>query len=286
MQINEGLVKRLIIQQFPEWQNLPIRAVAESGWDNRTFHLGDEMLVRLPKDAEHAPPILKEYKWLTILAKKISIPITIPVALGHPSEIYPWHWVVNSWLAGSVASHKSIKNLNAFAKSLGEFLREFQSIDTTDGPKAGTHNFFRGGLLNVYDSEVRDAISKIINPQQKVLATRLWEHAISTEWQGLPVWVHGDLAVGNILVNDGKLSGIIDFGQLAVGEPACDLVIAWNFLSGESRDTFKNTVGLDKDTWIRAMGWVLWKTLCHPVKGTDVKSVLQDIYSDYQDTVS
>lgn len=281
MQITEELVKQLIHEQFPDWQGLPVQGVANSGWDNRTFHLGTEMLIRLPCDEEHAPPIMKEYQWLPTLAKNLSIEITTPIALGQPSSTYPWYWTINHWIDGDAASKQNIQDMNLFAKELAEFLNEFRKIDSSDGPEAGAHNFYRGGSLKAYDHEMQIAIPKIKDIDQRQTATALWSDALSSEWQQKPVWVHGDLAVGNILVYQGKLRAIIDFGQLAVGDPACDLVIAWNFFSGDSRKLFKNTVNLDQNTWKRALGWAFWKVLCWPVKGTNVQEVLQDIYDEY-----
>jgi aminoglycoside phosphotransferase (APT) family kinase protein len=106
--------------------------------------------------------------------------------------------------------------------------------------------------------------------------------ALSSSWENSPVWVHGDLAVGNILISDGQLTAVIDFGQLAIGDPACDLAITWNLFSGTSRQTFRNTLSLDRNTWIRALGWTLWKTLCWPIKGTKVNRILDDVYADYE----
>lgn len=110
---------------------------------------------------------------------------------------------------------------------------------------------------------------KIKNEQE--ISKKLWADALSSQWENKPVWVHGDIAIGNLLVKDGKLKAIIDFGQLAIGDPACDLTIAWNLFSGKSRETFKKALALDKDTWVRAIGWAFWKTLCWPINGTDMQ---------------
>lgn len=147
MQINEALVQRLIQDQFPEWQSRPIKAVANSGWDNRTFHLGKEMLIRLPCDEEHAPPIIKEHKWLPKLAKKLSIEITTPIALGQPSSFFLWHWTIIRWIEGETVTSQNIPDMNQFAKELAWFLNEFRSIDSSGGPEAGALNFYRGGSL-------------------------------------------------------------------------------------------------------------------------------------------
>lgn len=281
IKIDTNLVKKLIAEQFPQWQSLSIHPVAQSGWDNRTFHLGEEMVIRLPSDKEYEPQIEKEYRWLPSLSKQLSFQITQPIALGKPSSTYPWHWSINRWIEGESASRQNIHDIKFFAEALGACLKEFQSLDATGGPLAGAHNFYRGGLLNAYDHEMRLAIPKIKNFHEQSLAASLWQEALASKWHLRPVWVHGDIAVGNILVHSGRLHGLIDFGQLAIGDPACDLVIAWNFFSSEERSVFKKAVQLDNDTWIRALGWALWKTLCWPIKGTDVKEVLHEIYTDY-----
>jgi aminoglycoside phosphotransferase (APT) family kinase protein len=279
--ITIALVTKLIQSQFPHYSSLPIHALANAGWDNYTFRLGENMLIRLPRDAEHAPPILKEFQWLPILSKQLTTTITTPVALGEPSTDYPWHWVINQWVTGETASDAVIPDKNQFAKELALFLNEFHAIDASNGPKSGAHNFYRGGELHIYDKEMQHAIFHIKNSNEKALTQALWQDALASRWEKKPVWVHGDLAIGNILVENGHLKAIIDFGQLAVGDPACDLVIAWNFLSQESRVTFKNTLQLDKHTWLRALGWACWKTRCWPVKGMDVAAILHAIHQEY-----
>lgn len=282
MKIDEAFAQKLIHEQFPEWASLPVHEVKNSGWDNRTFHLGEHMLIRIPRDEEHAPPILKEYQWLPKLAQSLPIQVPTLIALGQPTNDCPWHWSINHWITGKPLTKEGIENLSSFAKELGLFLKAFQSIDASGAPIAGPHNFYRGGSLKAYDHEMQLAIPKIENPRDKEIATQLWQDALSSEWQKAPVWVHGDFAIGNILIENGRLKAIIDFGQLAIGDPACDLVIAWNFFSNESREVFKETVQLDKNTWIRALGWAFWKTLCWPVKGTDVQPLLNIIYQEYQ----
>lgn len=282
MDIDALLVKKLIAKQFPEWNELLIKPVATHGWDNRTFHLGQEMVVRLPSNEDYAPQILKEFKWLPILSKKLSYQITRPIALGHPSTEYPWHWSINNWIEGETASIKRLPNINQFAHELGHFITELQSIDSANGPEAGAHNFYRGGCLSAYDHEMQMAIPKIKNIRERTIATRLWHDALASNWENKPVWVHGDIATGNLLVLDGQLCAVIDFGLLSIGDPACDLAIAWNFFTGESREIFKKSIVLDQNTWIRALGWTFWKALCWPVKGMDTQRIIHDVYQDYQ----
>ena len=282
MELDAILAKKLISMQFPQWEKLLIQPVKKSGWDNRTFHLGKDMTIRLPSNQEYAPQILKEFHWLPILAQEITTTITTPVALGQPCEDYPFHWSVNRWIEGETVSLECIQNLNQFAQDLGEFLTEFQGIESTGGPVAGSHNFYRGGALSAYDEEMRQAILKIEDRNQQKIAKQLWEDALSSQWERKPVWVHGDFAVGNILVQKGTLNAVIDFGQLAIGDPACDLAIAWNFFTGDSRKKFQLAINLDRNTWVRALGWTFWKTLCWPIKGTDVNRIIQDVFEDYK----
>lgn len=259
--IDAPLVRRLIEAQFPHWKGLPIRPVSESGWDNKTFHLGSDMLVRMPSSAEYEPQVEKEHLWLPRLKPFLPLPIPEPLTMGQPDLGYPWSWLIYRYLKGDAAASTKIADLNAFAKSLGQFLKALHHIDTHGGPKAGLHSFYRGGPLSVYDAETRKAIRVLKGKIDAERVLEVWEEAINSFWQGNPVWVHGDLSTGNLLVNDGKLCGVIDFGQLAIGDPACDLAIAWTLFKGKSRETFQAMLALDKGTWSRGRAWTLWKAL-------------------------
>ncbi|MFN3979859.1 MAG: aminoglycoside phosphotransferase family protein [Caldilinea sp.] len=259
--IDVALVRRLIDAQFPQWAHLPIMPVAVSGWDNRTFHLGAEMAVRLPSAAHYAAQVEKEQIWLPRLAPRLPLPIPQPLAMGAPAFGYPWRWSIHRWIEGEPATQKNVADLSAFAISLAEFLDALQRIDASDGPSAGAQNFYRGGSLAVYDAETRRAIHDLQGRIDAAAATAVWEAALSSSWQTAPVWVHGDVAASNLLVRAGKLCAVIDFGTCGVGDPACDLVIAWTFLSGASRDAFRSALLLDDATWARGRGWALWKAL-------------------------
>jgi aminoglycoside phosphotransferase (APT) family kinase protein len=259
--IDENLVRRLVACQFPQWKDFTIGPVARSGWDNRTFHLGEHMLVRMPSSKWYAAQVEKEQKWLPKLAPHLPLPIPVPLAMGEPGEGYTWKWSIYKWLEGETAATAQIANLRDFASDLAQFLSALQSIDATDGPMAGQHNFYRGGALTTYDAETRKAIA-VLNAKIDVdAAIRIWEAALATRWSGPPVWVHGDISSGNLLLLDGRLSAVIDFGQLAVGDPACDLAIAWTLFEGESREVFRKMLPLDNDTWVRGRAWTLWKAL-------------------------
>lgn len=259
--ITADLVKKLIQEQFPKWAHLEVKPVKLSGHDNRTFHLGDQMSVRLPSDVAYAPQVEKENSWLPILSKGLSLPISAPIAKGNPSEEYLWPWSINKWIDGETVTKENVRDLDEFAADLGSFLIELQSIDASNGPIAGAHNFYRGGLISVYDKEARAAIENNKDVFDETLLKTFWDLALRSTWEHKPVWVHGDVAPGNLLVKDGELCAVIDFGILGVGDPACDAAMAWTFFNKNSRKVFKKVLRMDEETWNRARGWALWKAL-------------------------
>jgi aminoglycoside phosphotransferase (APT) family kinase protein len=261
VEIDAALVSRLVAAQFPRWADLPIRPVANGGWDNRTFHVGERMAARLPSAARYAAQVDKEQRWLPRLAPGLPLPIPAPLARGAPAEDYPWPWSVYEWLSGETAAVAPIADLRRFAIALAEFLLALQRIDAADGPLAGSHSFWRGGPLETYDAETRQAIAALGERIDATTATAVWEAALAAAWRGPRVWVHGDVAAGNLLVEDGRLSAVIDFGCSAVGDPACDLAIAWTLFEGESRAAFRAALPLDAGAWARGRGWTLWKAL-------------------------
>jgi aminoglycoside phosphotransferase (APT) family kinase protein len=259
--IDVSLVRRLIVSQFPQWKELSIAPVATSGWDNRTFHLGKDMSIRLPSAADYELQVEKEHQWLPQLALGLPLPIPAPLAMGKPEYGYPWKWSIYRWLDGETAASAKIGDLVELAIDLADFLTALQRIDATGGPLPGLHSFFRGGSLSVYDNETRSSIAALKDKIDAASATEVWEAALLTSWKHPPVWVHGDISIGNLLVRDGKLSAVIDFGQLAIGDPACDLAINWTLFHGKSREAFQKMLPLDQGTWARARGWTLWKAL-------------------------
>lgn len=267
--ITETAVKKLITQQFPQWENLPIKPVAASGWDNRTFHLGDTLLVRLPSSMEYAAQVSKEQFWLPQLAPLLPLSIPTPVAMGQATEDYPCPWSIYEWLEGETVAETHELNLNELAISLAQFLADFHRINTTDGPMPGAHNFYRGGNLAIYNQETRQAITLLKNQIDVGMAIAVWETALASAWSQPPVWVHGDISAGNLLIKQGKLSAVIDFGGLAIGDPACDLSIAWTLLSDKSRELFWAGLAVDEKTKARARGWILWKALIVAAKLTE-----------------
>lgn len=279
MDITVDLAKKLIFEQFPQWSHLEIKPVKNSGHDNRTFHLGDALTIRLPSGKEYEPQIQKEAKWLPVLAQHLSLPITAPVAKGKPTPEYPLAWSINRWLVGETVTHTNV-DLQKFAIELARFLKELEAINVENGPQAGTHNFYRGGDLSVYTAEFEQALTQLPAGPQRNHYQDIWTTALATKWEKKPVWVHGDIAVGNLLVNDGHLSGVIDFGILGTGDPACDLVMAWTFFDSKSRKAFKEEMGLDDTTWQRGKGWALWKALITPDDAVSKKVLVDMLAAD------
>ncbi|RIX49991.1 aminoglycoside phosphotransferase family protein [Paenibacillus nanensis] len=261
VEITAEVVRQLIDSQFPEWRGLEIVPVEKSGHDNRTYRLGSELTVRLPSHERYASAVEKEQIWLPIFKPLLSLPIPVPVAKGEPTGQYPLPWSVNRWIEGETVTHANVRDVNGFAEDLAGFLKELQAIDASSGMPAGVQNFHRGGSLAVYDPDTRAVIDNISGLYDKTLLTEIWELALSTNFQSAPLWLHGDVAVGNLLVRNGRLCGVIDFGTMGVGDPSSDLVMAWNFFDDESRGIFLNGMNVDQDTVDRARGWALWKAL-------------------------
>jgi aminoglycoside phosphotransferase (APT) family kinase protein len=213
-----------------------------------------------------------------------------PLAKGAPSDGYPWQWSVYRWLEGEPASVGSIADLRRFATELAEFLNALRRIDPTGGPPPGRHNFFRGGPLTVYDAETRRAIAALEGRIDTDAASAVWKAALGTKWEGSPVWFHGDVASGNLLVEDGRLGAVIDFGTSGVGDPACDLAIAWTLLAGESREVFRSALRPGDATWARGRGWTLWKGLItlaqhidtDPSQAAEARRVIDEVLDDHR----
>ncbi|MBG6136210.1 aminoglycoside phosphotransferase family protein [Longispora fulva] len=290
--VDVGLVRRLIATQFPQWARLPIRPVEISGWDNQTFRLGDRMSIRLPTAREYALAVDKEHRWLPLLAPRVPLPISKPLATGRPGEEFAFPWSVYEWIDADPARIDTIADLTGFADSLAAFLVALRHVDATGGPEPGLHNWFRGGPLRVYDAQTRRAIEVLDGHVPRDAVTAVWQSALQTTWDRQPVWFHGDVALGNLLVRDGALAAVIDFGTCGVGDPACDLVIAWTRLTGVSREAFRARVDVDPGTWARGRGWALWKALIiyaralhdDPAAAAEVKRVIDEVLTEYAES--
>jgi aminoglycoside phosphotransferase (APT) family kinase protein len=238
-----------------------VTPVETDGWDNRTYRLGDDMTVRLPTAAGYVPAVAKENEWLPRLAPALPVAVPPILAAGTPGEGYPFPWSVRGWLPGRTADRARIDDMPRFAVAVARFIQALQRCDTTGGPVAGEHSFYRGASPARYDEDTRRYLATLRGRLDTDRAAAVWDAALGAGWQGTPVWFHGDVAPGNLLVTGGRLSAVIDFGTCGVGDPACDLVIAWTVFSGDSRRAFREAVGQDEGTWARARGWALWKAL-------------------------
>jgi aminoglycoside phosphotransferase (APT) family kinase protein len=271
--IDTTLVRRLLTTQFPQWADLPLAPVQQSGMDNATFRLGDDLSVRLPRYAHWAGQVHREHRWLPRLTPRLPLAVSEPLAMGAPGEGYPYPWSVYRWLDGETVTTEGLTDPVRAAFDLAGFINALQDIDPTDGPGPEPSNAFRGVPLG----DPRDSIAAEARVRPKLDAlrgtglvdvdavTRVWEAALAAPaWEKEPVWIHGDLATGNLLSRGGRLSAVIDFGTLAVADPAVDLLPAYNFLPPRARDTFREAVGADDATWARARGWAVAGSLPVP----------------------
>jgi aminoglycoside phosphotransferase (APT) family kinase protein len=260
MEPTAELVRDLVAEQFPHWSDLSVTPVARQGNDNRTFRLGDDLAVRLPAGPGYAAAVQKEDRWLPVLAGHLTVAVPEVVATGRPGAGYPHPWSVRRWLPGAVLTDAGEVDDARLGADLGAFVRELRHAPADGGPAAGAHSFLRGQHPRAYDLEVRQALAGLGDVDRAACAD-IWAGALATDWTAEPVWFHGDLAPGNVLLVDGQLAGVIDFGTCGVGDPACDLVIAWTGLDDAGRAAFRDAVDLDEGTWARARGWSLWKAL-------------------------
>ena len=283
--IDAELVRRLIAQQFPQWADLPATPVKIDGWDNRTYRLGSELTARLPTHVSYTAAIDKEHQWLPILAPYLPVAIPEAVAKGSPGEGYPYHWAIRRWIPGETVSRETVADLDEFARSIAEFILALQSIDAAGGPLAGAHSFYRGAPPEHYHDETLAALAVLKGRIDTDLAREVWDTALATSWDRPPVWFHGDIAPGNLLLRDGRLSAVIDFGTSGVGDPACDLVIAYTFFTGSARSAFRDAVDQDAATWARARAWALWKALITLAADRDVETnsqVIVEVLADHR----
>ena len=283
------LVRRLLAAQFPQWADLSLVPVKSAGTDNAIYRLGDDMSVRLPRIDWAVGQTDKEQKWLPKLAPHLPLEIPLQLEIGEPAEGYPWGWSIYKWLDGENLTLDEIPDLTQAAVDLAEFVIALQNIDTTNGPRADVHDL-RGASLTTRDAVTREAISAMDGMIETESAVGVWEAALqSPEWDRFPVWFHGDLLPGNVLFDQGRVSAVIDFGGLGVGDPACDLMIAWSLFSGESREVFRRTLGVDHATWARGRGHALSQTVIfipyylntNPVGVAFARHMLDEVLADF-----
>jgi len=256
------LARHLIATQFPDWADLPMERVESGGTVNAIYRLGDQRSVRLPLQRSGALQLEKERDWLPRIGPQLPISAPIPIAHGDPTDQFPFNWAIYPWLPGAPiepgALHGSSDRATDAARDLARFIRALQAIDPTGGPGPGPHNFGRGVPIAARDQETRAAIAASEGLADTAAVTTAWtEDSAAPTHRGSPVWVHGDLHLANLLAADGRLSAVIDWGGLGVGDPAVDLLPAWHLFSGESRDTFRTALAVDDATWTRGRAWAL-----------------------------
>jgi aminoglycoside phosphotransferase (APT) family kinase protein len=248
LEIDEALVRRLLGDQFPEWVDLPLRRIEPMGTVNAIFRLGNELSVRLARREGPTQPGGKEYDWLPKLAPLLPVEIPVPVAQGHPTGDYPWFWEIHRWVEGETVPVEEIDAMQA-ARDLAALVAALQQVSPAGAPTG------RGIPLAERDKEIRYWLSRFHGDP---VVTAEWERALAAPpWDGPPVWHHGDLDVRNWLVRDGHISGVIDWGSMGVGDPACDVMVAWKLHSPAARDVFREALPTDDATWERARGWAL-----------------------------
>jgi aminoglycoside phosphotransferase (APT) family kinase protein len=232
LDIDLVLVARLVATQFPQWAGLPLRPVEPTGTDNAIFRLGDTRSVRLPRIHWAVTQPEKEREWLPRLAPHVSLAIPVPLALGEPAEGYPWRWSVCTWLPGDIATPDHLGDAHETADDLARFVRGLQSIPADGGPSPDG----RGEPLATLDETTRDAITKLGHAIDTPRIEDAWDAALDASgWSGPSVWIHGDLEARNLLATDGRLSGVLDFGALAVGDPAADVMVVWKMFGAADR---------------------------------------------------
>lgn len=257
-ELNAELVERLIAGRFPQWAGLPVRPVPSGGTANAIFRLGPDLSVRLPRLEGALGEASKEQTWLAELAPQLPLAIPVVVEMGDPAEDYPWPWSVYRWIDGEEAHLEQLWDPHRAAADLGRFVAALQSVDPTGGPPPGPHNWFRGVPLEARDEMTRTALTVLGTSVDAGAVLSAWQAAIDAPaWRGPGRWIHGDLIDGNLLAADGRLTAVIDFGCLGVGDPACDVMAAWTFLGPGVRQSFRSQLEVDEATWARGRGWAL-----------------------------
>ncbi|HZI98478.1 MAG TPA: aminoglycoside phosphotransferase family protein [Actinomycetales bacterium] len=253
-----ALVRRLLAGQFPQWADLPIDPVESYGTDHDIYRLGDHLAARLPRYDGPTEQAAKEARWLPKLAPHLPLAVPVQLAIGHQAEGYPFDWSVYEWLPGDNANG-TIDDLEQAAVDLAAFVTALRQVDATGAHPRPPHG--RGGPLAEGDELVRLSIDQL-GDRIDGAALRSWEESLDAPaWDGAEVWVHGDLLPGNLLVVDGRLSAVIDFGALNLGDPACDLQPTWNVFAGDSRRRFRAELDVDDASWLRGRGWALYQAV-------------------------
>jgi aminoglycoside phosphotransferase (APT) family kinase protein len=256
--VSAEVVRALLREQAPEWAALPLRLVDEVGTDNVLYRLGDRLVVRLPRGGRSVTSLAKECEWLPRLGPHLPVAIPAVRAVGRPGAAYPYRWAVYDWLPGERATEARVRDPAALARDLAGFLSALWRLDAGDAPAPGEHNFFRGVPLAERDQQTRASIAALRGLIDTTAAAAVWDAAMAAPaWPGPPVWIHGDVDRQNLLVQDGRLYGVIDFGGLGGGDPACDVMAAWKLFDAPARAAFRRLLDVDEATWQRSRGWAV-----------------------------
>lgn len=250
--IDAALARRLVDTQFPQWAGSPLRPHSPGGSDHVIYRLGEELSVRLPRHAGAIKQAKKEAEWLPRLAPHLPLAVPDPVGVGEPDFGYPWPWAVSRWLDGEVATVDALSRSHEAAVVLAEFLSALHRFDAEP-----TEDLIARPLA-ARDKATRAAIAEVGDAFGHAAMTELWDTALAAPGADRsPVWFHGDFHTGNLLTTGGRLSAVIDFGEFGVGDPACDLIIAFTLMSADTRATFRAALAVDDATWARGRGWAL-----------------------------
>lgn len=254
--VDADLVRRLVRGQFPEWADLPVERVASGGTVNAIYRLGDTLTVRLPLTSSGTRDLERERRWLPRLAPALPVRIPTVVANGGPAEGYPWPWSVHEWIDGVTAVEGRLALPERLAGDLAGFVTAMRAVGLDDGPRA-----YRAGPLGTVDRATRAAtedLRRTDEPFDAEAVIAAWNEALAAPaWSTDPCWVHSDLMPGNLLLAEGRLTAVIDFATAGIGDPACDLIPAWNLLPSVARQAFRDAVDVDEGTWARGRGWAL-----------------------------
>ncbi|MCX3062021.1 aminoglycoside phosphotransferase family protein [Streptomyces beihaiensis] len=251
--IDEKLVRALVDDQFPQWSGLPLTLVDSNGTSNVLFRLGDERVVRLPRVRGSVPDLERERRWMPFLAPRVPVPVPEPVAVGAPGRGFPWPWAVHRWLDGVNPTVGRLERPTALAQDLAAFVTALQRVDTAGAPES-----YRGRPLVERDADTREVIGSLAGTIDTQTALAVWDAAVAAPRGDRPdVWLHADLQPGNMLVADGRLSAVIDFGCMGLGDPAVDLIVAWYVLDAPERAVYRAGLDLDDAAWARGRGWAL-----------------------------
>ncbi|MEV7141829.1 aminoglycoside phosphotransferase family protein [Streptomyces tauricus] len=256
--IDAALVRRLVDTQFPQWADLPLELLDPAGSDHVIYRLGEELSVRLPRHSGAIVQARKEAEWLPRLAPRLPLAVPVPVAVGEPGLGYPWPWAVSRWLDGEVATVDALADSSEAAVELAAFLLALQRYEPEGMCAPAVREDLTVGPPAARDRATRAAIAEVDGVFDGAAMTGLWDAALSAPgWDRPPVWFHGDFHTGNLLTVDGRLNAVIDFGGLGIGDPACDLMVAFTLMSAGPRAAFRAALGVDDATWLRGRGWAL-----------------------------